>query len=156
MRTGPVKALVREVLATLPQPFSEHVIDDVFFSIETTPKWLRVYESLCSTLGKTVVNNWSGYWVANTLGKTGEREVPSRKSKLIESYSLLDTDAETVMRKPKEAQALQLMSDYYQAHKSELPPDIRKYRESIIELLMEGVPAAQAFDAVRKRNKSEA
>lgn len=138
MRTGPVKALVREVLTTIPKPYSEHVIDDVFFSIETTPNWLHVYESLCSTLGKTVVNNWCGYWVANMLDKVGEQQIPSRKSKLIASYSLLDTDAKT-LRKPKEDEARQLMSDYYQAHKSELPPDIRKYRDDIIELLMEGM-----------------
>jgi hypothetical protein len=150
MRTGPVKALVREVLATLPQPYSEHVIDDVFFSIETRPEWLRVYESLCTTLGKTVVNNWIGYWVANALAKVGEQVLPSKKSKLIASYSLLDTDAKSVVRKPKEDEALQLMSDYYKAHKSELPPDIRQYREGIVELLMEGMPAAAAFSAVRK------
>ncbi len=149
MRTGPVKALVREVLATLPQPYSEHVIDDVFFSIETRPEWLRVYESLGTTLGKAVVNNWIGYWVANALHKTSRQVLPSRKSKLIASYSLLDTDAKTVARKPKEAEALKLMSDYYQAHKSDLPSDIHKYREGILELLMEGMPAAEAFSAVQ-------
>jgi hypothetical protein len=147
-----VKALVREVLATIPQPYTEHVIDDVFYSIETTPEWFGVYESLCSTLGKSVVNNWGGYWVANALGKIGEHQVPSKKSKLITSYSLLDTDAKTVMRKPKESEALQLMSDYYQAHKSELPADIRKFREAIIELITEGMPVAEAFSAVRRGN----
>lgn len=153
MRTSPVKSLVREVLATIPKPYSEHVIDDVFYAIETTPEWLRVYESLCDTLGKTVVNNWGGYWVANALAKVGEHQAPSRKSKLIGSYSLLDTDARTVMGKPKEADALQLMSDYYQAHKTELPSDIRKYRESIVDLLMSGVPVADAFSAVRQEKK---
>lgn len=153
MRTGPVKALVHEVLTTLSQPYSEHVIDDVFFAIETTREWRAVYESLCSTLGKTVVNNWSGYWVANALDKVGEHQVPSRKSTLIASYSLLDTEAKTVMKKPKEADARQLMSDYYRAHKSELPPNIRKYREAIVELIMEGMPAAEAFSAVRKDAK---
>jgi hypothetical protein len=150
MRTSPVKALVREVLATLPKPYSEHVIDDVFFSIETVPEWRGVYDSLCMALGKSVVNTWGGYWVANSLGKLGEHQVPSKKSRLIASYSLLDTDAKTVMRKPKEADALQLMSDYYQAHKSELPPDIRKYREAIVDMLMEGATPAEAFAAVRK------
>lgn len=126
------------------------MIDDVFFSIETVPEWRGVYDSLCMALGKSVVNTWGGYWVANSLGKLGEHQVPSKKSRLIASYSLLDTDAKTVMRKPKEADALQLMSDYYQAHKSELPPDIRKYREAIVDMLMEGATPAEAFAAVRK------
>jgi hypothetical protein len=145
--------LVRAVLSAIPQPYSEHVIDDVFYAIETTPEWLNGYESICSTLGKTVVNNWGGYWVANALGKTGEQQVPSRRSSLITSYSLLNTDAKTVMRKPKEADARQLMSDYYRAHKAELPSDIAKYRESIIELLMEGMLPAEAFSAVQQSKK---
>jgi hypothetical protein len=84
------------------------------------------------------------------MGKVGEHQVPSKKSKLIASYSLLDTDARTAVRKPKESEALQLMSDYYQAHKLELPADIRKFREAIIELIREGVPVAEAFSAVRE------
>lgn len=153
MRTGPVKTLVHEVLTALPQPYSEHVIDDVFFAIETSREWRAVYESLCSTLGKDVVNSWGGYWVANALDKFGERQAPSRNSTLIASYSLLDTDAKTVLKKPKEADALQLMWAYYQEHKSELPSDIKKYREAIVELIMEGMPAAEAFSAVSDAGK---
>src|SRR5688572_27208568 len=108
MRTGPVKALVREVLANLPKPYSEHVIEDVFFAIEMKPEWLRAYESQCAILGKTVMNNWTGYWVANILGKVGARLVDSKRSNLIASYSLLDTDAKPVERKPKEEEARQV------------------------------------------------
>lgn len=150
MKTSPVKALVREVLATIPQPYTEHVIEDVFYRIETTSAWLHEYESICVTLGKTVVNNWIGYWVANALGKSGNHQVPSKRSKLVSSYSLLDTDAKTALRKPKEAEALQLMSDYYIANKADLPAEIREFREAIVELIMEGLPVAEAFSAVRK------
>lgn len=148
MRTADVKALVREVLESLPKPYSEHVIDDVFSSIEKNPSWLHRYESECSVLGKTVVNTWGGYWVANALGKVGEHQVPAKKSTLIGSYSVLDTDAKTVLRKPKEPEALKLMSDYYYAHVAELPPNIKKYRELIVELVMEGMPVADAFAMV--------
>ena len=145
MKTTPVKALMRQVLSTLPKPYSEHVIDDVFFAIESNPQWLEEYNSLCATLGKHVVNTWGGHWIANELGKTGEQQVSSQKGRLIGSYSLLDTDARTVLRKPKESEALQLMADYYQAHKAELPMDIRKHREAILEFLMDGMTPAQAF-----------
>lgn len=150
MRASPVKVLVNEVLATIPQPYTEHIIDDVFFAIETSPEWRGVYESLCSTLGKSVVNNWGGYWVANALDKCGEQQVASKRSSLIISYSLLDTDAKTVMKKPTEDEALQLMADYYRAHKAELPSDIRQFRESIIELIMAGMSAEEAFSEVGK------
>jgi hypothetical protein len=154
MRTADVKALVREVLESLPKPYSEHVIDDVFSSIELNSAWLRRYESECSVLGKTVVNTWGGYWVANALGKIGEHQVPAKKSTLIGSYSVLDTDAKAVLRKPKEAEALKLMSDYYYGHISELPRDIKKHRELIVELLMEGMPVADAFAMVVKSGVS--
>lgn len=153
MKTSPVKSLVREVLASISQPYTEHVIDDVFYAIETTQEWMTAYESICAKLGKRVVNIWGGYWVANALGKCGARQVSRGKSKLITSYSLLDTNSKTVMRKPKEDDARLLMSDYYRAHKFELPSDIRKFREAIIELLMEGMPAAEAFSAVQEIKK---
>jgi hypothetical protein len=145
MKTRDVKALVEEVLDALPRPHSEHVIDEVFSAIEHETRWRRVYESLCGSLGKTVVNNWAGFWTATALGKTGERQVPARKSTLIGSYSILDADAKPVLPKPTEADALELMAAYYRTHRDELPRDVRAHRDQILELLMEGVPAAEAF-----------
>jgi hypothetical protein len=150
MKTSGVKAMVREVLETLPSPYTEHVIDDVFQAIEVNPKFLLRYHALCDKLGKTVVNNWCGQWVAHALGKTGEVQVPSRRSTLIGSYSLLDADATSVTRKPNEEEALQLMSDYYRANKDRLPADIRLHREAIVELIMAGVSAQNAFLAVMR------
>lgn len=60
MKTLDVKLLVDEVLAQLPKPYTEHVIDDVFFAIESKAEWRHLYDSLCETLTKTVVNNWGG------------------------------------------------------------------------------------------------
>jgi len=150
MKTAELKALVREVLESMPKPYTEHVIDEVFCAIEHDPRWHREYETLCSRLGKTVVNAWGAYWVANALGKVGGRQVPSTRSALIGSYSLLDTDAKTVTRKPNKTEALQLMADYYQAHRSQLSSDVRKQRELIVELLMEGMSPEEAFDMVLK------
>lgn len=150
MKTSGVKLLVREVLETLPVPYSEHVIDEVFYAIEVEPRWRKEYDVLCATLGKATVNNWGGYWIANTLEKLGEHQVPSKKSKLIGSYSILDTDAKTILRKPNEAEALQLMSDYYQANRAALPAEVRIHREQIVELIMEGISPVEAFTRVLK------
>lgn len=150
MKTTGVKLLVRQVLDTLPTSYTEHVIDDVFHAIEHDPKFLEQYDGLCQELGKNVVNNWCGQWVANALGKTGEEQVVSRKSTLIGSYSLLDAVAKPVRRKPNRDEALQLMSDYYRTNRAALPGDIRVHRDAIVELIMAGVSPEDAFAAVQQ------
>ncbi|MEJ5991628.1 hypothetical protein WG902_16615 [Ramlibacter sp. PS3R-8] len=150
MRTAEVKLLMREVLANLPKPYSEDVIDDVFGAVERNRGWKQRYEAQCDSLGRSVVNAWGGYWVANAVGKAGERQVPSKQSSLIGSYSVLDTDAIQVTRKPKDGEARELMADYYRVHQAELPAEIRKHRELIVELLMEGMPVEKAFQMVLK------
>jgi len=151
MKTIGVKRLVNDVLDSLPTPHTEHVIDDVFHAIEHSPKYLQQYDRLCQELGKHVVNTWCGQWIANALEKTGEEQVTSRKSSLIGSYSLLDAVAEPVRRKPKQDEALVMMSDYYRAHRATLPEDIRLHREAIVELIMAGVAPEAAFSAVQRR-----
>lgn len=150
MRTADVRALVQEVLETMPQPYSHHVIDDVFAAIEHDQRWRVRYDAPCSSLGHDVVNNWGGRWIAITLGKEGKKQVPSKKSRLIGSYSILDTDARTVARKPSRADALQSMSDHYKVHKNNLPPQIRSHRDLIVDLLMEGMPVEDAFSEAMK------
>jgi len=145
MRTSGVKSLVEDVLESISQPYSHHVIDDVFLAIEKNPKWQLEYDALCSQLGKDVVNNWGGRWVAIALGKVGEQQVPSKASSLIGSYSLLDTDAKTLAKKPTALEARKILSDYYHSHKSDLPVDIKKYRERILDLLTSGMPPENAF-----------
>ena len=63
------------------------------------PGWLSRYDFLCTSLGRDVVNNWGGRWIALSLGKIGEQQVPAKKSKLIGSYSVLDPDAK--VRSPR-------------------------------------------------------
>ena len=145
MKTSDVRSFVQEVLHAIHQPYTEHVIEDVFYAIEHRPEWMSEYESLCEMLGKTTVNTWGGRWIAITLGKSGEKQVTSKRCSILGSYSLLDADAKPVTVKPKEEAALQLMADYYFANKDRLPSDIRKYREHIVDLIMAGVPPAEAF-----------
>jgi hypothetical protein len=155
MKTSGVKAMVREVLETLPAPYNEHVIDEVFQAIESNPRFLSRYHALCDDLGQKVGNNWCGQWIAHALGKVGEVQVPSRRSTLIGSYSLLDTDAATIARKPNLDEALQVMADYYQTNKAWLPTDIRLHRDAIVELIMAGISAHEAFAAVRRKDSGD-
>ena len=84
-RTEGVKTLVEEVLATVPTPYSEDVIDEVFLAIEANPTWLTAYNVMCNDLGVMVVNQAVGSWTSKAVA-TGDHQVPSR-SKLTESYS---------------------------------------------------------------------
>lgn len=148
MRTAGVKKLVGMVLDNLPKPYTEDIIDDVFFEIENEPELRLQYDGLCRDLGKSTANTWGGYWIANALGKTGVEQVLAKKSKLIQSYSKLTVPATAATGKRKEPAALQLMSDYYQEHKDQLPSSVRNHRDLIIEMLMEGLPVEQAFAMV--------
>jgi len=40
------------------------------------------------------------------------------------------------------------MAAYFQKNKAQLPPAIRKHRETIVELLMGGISAEEAFATV--------
>jgi hypothetical protein len=152
MKTAGVKALVREVLDTLPSPYSEHIIDDVLFAIESNPWWRRRYDALCDALGKSVVNQWCGQWTGYALGKKGETSVPSRKNTLSDSYSLLDTDVQMPLRLPTNEEAREIMAAYYKENRERLPANIREQREEIIAWIMEGVPVDEAFAlALRKQ-----
>ncbi len=148
MKTNGVKNLVNTVLSTFPKPYSEHIIEEIFISIENNPQWLLEYEGLCVDLGKTVVNSLGGYWIGRALGKHGKKQVQSKKSALLGSYSILDTDTVPVARKPKESEALQLMAQYYQANKASLPSNIKIYRTEILELLVDGISPEEAFNTV--------
>lgn len=148
MKTSEVKKLVTEVLRSLPKPYSPHVIDEVFQAIESNPQWHRAYRGLTSDLGRLAVNSSVGSWVSKAIGRRGEQQVPSRLNSLSDSYSILDTDFVPPTRPPKEPEALQIMSDYFQKHKDALHPDVRKHRERIVLLLMSGNSVEEAFAIV--------
>jgi hypothetical protein len=86
--TQGVQDLVREVLATLPEPHSEDIVDEVCSAIEANEKWLAEYTLLSSQLRDWVVNNWIGRYVARSLGRQRGAQAAATSS-LIHSYSKL-------------------------------------------------------------------
>lgn len=150
MQTNDVRDLVIEALEALPKPYSENVIDDVFFAILSNPRWLSEYEGLCLKHTKTVTNSLGGYWIGRVLGKRGHKQVPSKKNGLIGSYSVLDTDALPPKTKPKEPEALLLMSEYFYANQEKLPAIevMKQHRGAIAGLIMDGQSPEDAFAIV--------
>jgi hypothetical protein len=148
MRTAGVKRLVTEVLASLPLPHTDDVIEDVFYGIEQRVDWQKRYNALCVELGKTATNNWFGFWTANLEERRGSHQVAATKTRLIATYSKLTEPASAPRKKIKEADALDRMAAYFQENKANLPAAIRKHRETLVELLMAGISAEDAFATV--------
>jgi hypothetical protein len=88
MRTAGVKTLVEEVLASVPRPYSEDIIDEVFRAIEASPDWLRRYQVLSDEITKPVVNQSGGVWIAEAVGRSGAEQATAT-STLISTYSKL-------------------------------------------------------------------
>lgn len=144
MGTGGIKALVAEVLNSLPQPHTEDAIDEVFLAIEARPEWLARYAALVDEHGKTTVNTFAGWWIARFEERSGDKVVPA-KSRLLGSYSKLGGQVQKKSKKLKVDEASALMSAYYLRHKADLPSSIRDRRQLILELIMEGASPEEAF-----------
>ena len=145
MRTARLKSLMDEVLKSLPKPYSENVIEDVFVAIEANPAWLKEYSDLQYHLGKATVNPWGGFWIAHLTGRTAGEQVSATRTKLIDSYSKLPKGPKVAMTKVKEPEALKSMSEYFFANKETLPASVREQRPLILELIKAGFAAADAF-----------
>lgn len=148
MRTTDAKRLMTDVLASLPQPHGCDVMDDVYYEIEQRVDWKKRYAGLCEELGKAAAKNWCGFWIANLEDRRCGEQVPTTRSRLIATYSKLTEKAEAPGKKVKEADAVESMAAYFQEHRSKLPPAIRRHRETIVELLMAGFSAEDAFSTV--------
>jgi hypothetical protein len=145
MRAARLKALIEEVLKTLPKPYTEGVVEDVFVAIENNPRWKKEYDDLQYNLHKNVVNPWGGFWVAHLTGRVAGEQVSASRTSLIESYAKLAKGPKVAVTKVKEPEALKAMSEYFFANKQTLPAAVRDNRSLILELIKAGFGAADAF-----------
>ena len=151
MRNARLKALMDEVLKSLPKPYTENVIEDVFVAIENNPKWLKEYSDLQYHLGKGTVNPWGGFWIAHFTGRTPGEQVSATRTKLLDSYAKLAKAPKVATTKVKEPEALKSMSDYFFAIKETLPASVRDHRTLILELIKSGIATADAFAKVMEK-----
>ena len=151
MRTARLKAMMEEVLKSLPKPYTKDVIEDVFVAIENNPKWHKEYEGLQYNLGKGIVNSWGGFWVAHATGRAPGTQVSATRTKLLESYAKLAKGPKVAASKVKEAEALKTMSEYFFTNRETLPASVREHRALILELIKSGFPAPDAFAKVLEK-----
>lgn len=145
MRTARLKSLIDDVLKTLPKPYTEDVIEDVFVAIENDPRWKKEYDDLQHNLHKNVVNPWGGFWIAHLTGRIAGEQVSASRSSLLESYAKLAKGPKVASKKVKEPEALKAMSEYFFANRDTLPAAVRDKRSLILELIKSGYAVADAF-----------
>ena len=93
-KTEGVEILVKDVLATIPEPYGEDIILEVCQKIEGNPEWRRRYNSLSNDLGDDLtddtINNWIGKYVKDQTRLNSLREVSANgQCSLITSYTKL-------------------------------------------------------------------
>ncbi len=87
--TDEVKTLVREILRTIPQPYPETIIFDVFKKIKAHPDFEKRYLMLVDELSVYAVNPSIGKYTRALTGlkPIGQRATPH--GPFITSYTLL-------------------------------------------------------------------
>jgi hypothetical protein len=88
-KTAGVERLVRDALHQISEPYGEDIIEDVCLVIERNADLLQRYEALSTDLRRGVVNNWIGQYTKQIVGMQTIRQVDSKRSKLITSYTKL-------------------------------------------------------------------
>jgi hypothetical protein len=88
-KTAGVELLVRDVMMTIREPYGEDVILDVCLAIENNPEWMRRYRGLGGELRLWVVNNWIGQYTKSITGMRSLKEVDTKRSSIIGSYTKL-------------------------------------------------------------------
>ena len=88
-KTQGVYDLVQSILQTLPEPYGEDSIEDVFVALDTDPSLLARYHELSADLGESVVNQWIGKYTQHITGMQQLREVTAKRTKLIKGYTKL-------------------------------------------------------------------
>jgi len=150
-RSMGLKQLIDAVLAKLPKPHTEDVIEDVFVAIENNNEWRKSYDRMVYESGKATVHAWAGFWISHAEQRVGDQRETAARSNLIESYSKLVAPATKRGKKMREAPALKAMHDHWLANRATLSADIRDHREVIVALIMDGMAVEQAFaQAVEK------
>jgi hypothetical protein len=82
-----VENFVKQVLATIPQPYGQDLIERFFHAVETRPEWLEAYHELVTAHGAVAVNNSIGY---NIVGQTSLHDLDWRHKSIgapIDAYT---------------------------------------------------------------------
>lgn len=88
-KTQGVQDLVNLVLPSCKKPYCEDITDEVCLQIEKNQIWKAEYDFLVSSQKPDVVNNWIARYVAQAIGRTGNKAPEKATSSLIKTYAKL-------------------------------------------------------------------
>ena len=91
-----VEDFVKQVLATIPQPYGQDLIERFFRAVETRPDWLEVYNELVTAHGAVAANNSIGY---NIVGETSMHDLDWRHKSIggpIDTYTEMEPGAPAI------------------------------------------------------------
>lgn len=146
--TLPIRDLVATALESIPRPYSEDLIDDVFLTIQQAPTLLAEYQRLNAHYGRQRLNTMVGKWTGKLVERRGERQVPRKRNTLADSYSILDRPAPPRQtRKQIEHAAREEVFTFFKAHKAALPEAMPRHRDELVRRVMEGDLVEDAFFA---------
>ena len=82
--------LVNSILATIPEPYSEDVILNVFQKIQKNPDWLKRYNQLLLEHNTNrVVNPWIGKYTKRLTGMKNLVRADAHGTTLVKRYTKL-------------------------------------------------------------------
>ncbi len=148
LRTKPIRDLVDAVLPSVPH--TAHVIDEVFYAIEHSPKWRRDYEDLCiEWKGADQVHQWVARWTKGRLGWATEGEVDARKNTLTKNYSILIPDSRQLTIEERRDRAGDEVLKFFKRFEQVLDRKrVVPLRDELTRRVLEGVPVEEAYLAV--------
>ncbi len=88
-KTEEASSLAADILATMPTPRLEDVIEDVFVAIAGNPAWMQRYRDLEDDLKRAVANQWIGRYVRQLADMQIARRVTATRTDLIATYTKL-------------------------------------------------------------------
>ena len=88
-KTQEVYELVRDVLDTIEEPYSEDITDEVCLAIKNNTRWYIRYLRLTDVLTKDVTHNFIGVYTKQITGRQSGKVAPASEGNLIESYTKL-------------------------------------------------------------------
>lgn len=95
-----VEDFVKQVLATIPQPYGADLVDQFFRAVEADPRWMEVYRELEKSHGTPTVKNSIGFNILSIARmRSLDRDLPAT-SGLIETYTALEPDPAAVDAAP--------------------------------------------------------
>ncbi len=95
-----VEDFVKQVLATIPQPYGADVVDQFFRAVESDPGWMEVYRELEKSHGTPAVKNSIGFNIMSLARmRSLDRDHPAT-SRLISTYTELGPDPAAVGAAP--------------------------------------------------------